>query len=235
MKLALSLAAVVAGTSHAFAGGYSVPVAQPEPMVAVAPVSGANWTGAYGGVTLGYGMNGNDEVGVSNGGTPIAPGTLEVRGANFGIHGGYRWQRDFNNSAAVFGIELGLEGGPVKDSFTQNGYEAHSKLKQAIALRVKGGVLNEARNTLVYGILGASSGTFDYKVAGPGMNYDSDVTTNGWIAVIGVERKVSDRMSIVGEIEKMGFRSKEVQDAGGASTVVTPGFTNVKLGVNFSF
>ena len=52
---------------------------------------------------------------------------------------------------------------------------------------------------------------------------------------LGVERKLTDRMSVTGEYEYANFGSTDVELAPGVVSVATPEHSNVKLGLNFSF
>ena len=85
-------------------------------------------------------------------------------------------------------------------------------------------------NTLIFGTIGASHGDFTYTVAGN--EYDYDAT--GYVVGLGAERKINDRTSITGEWEYRDFGTTDIDVVGG-TTVATPSFHNVKVGVNFQF
>ena len=226
-NLLASAATLILGTAFAAnAGGYAPPVVEPviaEPVLE-APAVG-DWQGGYAGLTLGYAFGGNEDVGING----VTPGELKLSGPNAGIRAGYRWQRD----RWVFGPELGFEGGNIKDSFSIDGYDAESKIKNVLALRMKTGyVLNN--DMLLYGIVGVARAKVDYSVVGNGANIDEEFNRTGYIIGLGAEKKLNERVSLTGEYEYADF-GKENLSAGGFSTNATPEYHNVKLGVNFKF
>lgn len=236
----VAAAALVVGTS-ANAGGYIAPIETPIEPVIVEAVAPANWTGGYAGGTLGYAFRGDDEVGIStpNGLTTVTPGTFEANGFNYGVRAGYRKQFSGASRDYVVGAELGYEGGDIGDDFSTRGYDASLDLKNVLALRVKTGVLNKSENMLYYGILGVARGDFDYRVNGAGgagaVAINDNVKETGYVVGFGVERMLSERMSVTGEYEYANFGKTTLVDAAGASTRATPDFHNVKVGLNFRF
>lgn len=230
--LTAPLAATLAFAANA--GGYTPPVVETgvvAPIVETAPVG--DWAGGYAGLTLGYAFNGEDRVGVDQPEVG-SPAELELSGANAGIHAGYRWQRD----RWVFGPELGFEGGNIKDSFSTGGYDAESKIKNVLALRMKTGYLLD-NGMLVYGIAGVARAKVDYSVEGTGdsgpIAVDTSFSRTGYILGLGAEKKLNERMSLTGEYEYANFGKETLEDGLGASTRATPKFHNVKLGLNFKF
>jgi len=237
-------ALALATASAASAGGYIAPQVEPEvvaPIVPVTPVG--NWQGAYGGVSLGYAFGGKDDFGFDYGeGEVPSQGKLKLKGINGDLHVGYRWQRD----RWVFGPELSIMGGDIKDNFdfaagtvvtpdvglpvALGGAEAESKVNSVAALKLKTGYEVQP-NTLVFGTLGVARGDFTYTVAGDDFDYKS----NGVVFGLGFERMVNDRMSLVAEIERNQFDKKEVDLYPGVTTNASPSFNNVKVGVNFRF
>ena len=233
MKYAFSSLAVVAafGATTAHAGGYTPAIVEPVPAAPVVEVAQAgDWQGAYGGVSLGYAFRGDDKVGYWTNGTLVDEniGKAELHGLNGGLRVGYRWQRN----KWVFGPELSVEGGNVKDSFNNATFgEVESKLKNQVALKMKTGYEVQP-NMIVFGTAGVSRGSFDYKIG----NLSESYTANGYVFGLGVERKVNDRMSVTGEVERNYFKRETVKFGNtGISTEASPAFTNVKLGLNFKF
>lgn len=226
----LSSAALVLSAAAASAGGYTTaPDVVVEP-VAVAPiVAPGNWQGAYGGVSLGYAFGGDDEFGLDedDGGPVPSRGDIELNGINGGLHIGYRWQRD----RLVFGPELSVTGGNIEDSFDDPLLgEVGNKVNHVAALKLKTG-FEVQPNMLVYGVAGIARGDFTYTVA----DEDFDYEANGYVFGLGVERMITDRMSVTGEIERNQFDKEEVELGGGVFTNASPSFNNVKLGLNFKF
>ncbi|MFC3569648.1 outer membrane protein [Paracoccus sp. TOH] len=224
--LAASVASLALGSLAANAGGYTPPVVDAgvvAPVVETAPVG--NWQGGYAGLTLGYGFGGDDDVGING----TTPGSLEMSGANAGIRLGYRWQRD----RWVVGPELGFEGGNIDDSFSADGYDAESKVKNVLALRLKTGYVFE-NDIMVYGIAGVARGKVDYSVTGNGADIDDTYTKTGYIVGLGAEKMINDRWSVTGEYEYANFGKENLSD-GTYETNATAKFHNLKVGVNFKF
>lgn len=226
------------------AGGYTAPVVPATPIVAPEVQTAAPWGGAYAGGSLGYSFGGDDEIGLElfDGGTSTDRETdlnnLKLAGPTAGLHVGYRWQRD----RLVFGPELGVEIGGVDDQRTVNAQGAvvdmKSEVNNIISLRMKTGYLvNDT--TMVFGTAGAVRGDFDYSIIGTAGSISESYTANGYSLGLGVERKMSDRMSLTAEWEYRNFGKTDVDFAVDADsflrTEATPEHHNLKLGVNFSF
>lgn len=216
------------------------PETPPPPAIPSAPTTATpapDWAGAYGGLTLGYALPGQDAVGVSPVGNPasIAIGQLDNEGMNGGLRLGYRWQIGM----MVIGPELAFETGDIRDRFSAGGYDAETRLSRALSLRLKAGLAQPAWGTQIYAIAGLSHGTFDYAVTGSGAAgpaaIDSSFSANGHVLGLGIERQIGDRLSVTGEYEHSSFGKTRLEDAGGAATQATPRFHNVKLGVNLRF
>lgn len=238
----MSAAALALSASSALAGGYVAPVVEAPVVAPIAQTAQPlAWQGGYAGLTAGMAFLGDDRVGVDTGQVSVdaEPATLKISGFNYGARAGYRWQRPMTGRTALFGLELGYEAGGIGDDFNEGGYTAEVDVNNVIALRAKTGVLNAAQNSWFYGILGLARGDFDYRVQGNGVggaiNIDQNFTENGYIVGLGVERKISDRMSITGEWEYANFGKTHLEDATGKSTEATPDYHNIKLGVNYSF
>lgn len=230
---ALTTALILAAGAAAHAGGYTPPTVEPPVIAPIVEEVVPTWQGGYVGATLGYAFNGDDRVGLD---TPLGffdLGTVELEGFNAGLRVGYRWQRD----RWVFGPELGFEGGNINNNVDQYGYEAHTKIKNVIALRGKAGYVMD-NDMLVYGTLGVARAKIEYQVHGDGplgpADIDDSYSKNGYIVGIGVEKKLNDRLSLTGEYEYANF-GKQVLTAGDVSTRATPDYHNVKVGVNFAF
>lgn len=227
------------------------PVEPPAVIVPVAPLA-SDWSGAYAGGSIGYAFGGDDEVGFDyfeDGemwGRDTDIGDLEVSGANAGLHVGYRWQRN----KWVLGPELTIEGGNISDEFSATEIDedgevftgaVESELNYVIGLRMKAGYIVNPR-TLVYGTAGFVRGDFDYTVSGSAedlsVSTTEGYTANGYSLGAGVERKLSDRMSMFAEWQYRNFGKEDVTfgtRAESAVTRATPEHHNLKLGLNFRF
>lgn len=217
-------AAVLLSVPAAHAGGYIAPVLDVAPPVPVVSAPVADWQGAYAGITLGYAFGGDDDIGVRPPGGNI--GSAEITGANAALRLGYRWQRN----RWVVGPEISYGVGEIDDSFDFAGGEFESEANDLLGIRLKTGYLVRP-DTLVYGIAGWQEGDFAYSVNGNDVDYDAD----GYVLGLGVERRLTDRMSLTGEYEYSDFGSTDVEIVPGATSVATPSFHNVKVGLNFRF
>lgn len=219
--IAAAAAATVFTIPAAHAGGYVAPMIEVEPLVTAAP----SWQGAYVGATLGYAFGGDDRIGNRPPGADL--GKAELSGANLGLRLGYAWQRD----RWVYGPEIGITGGSIKDSFDTADGRFESKVNHMLALRLKAGYLVQD-DTLLYGIAGWQRGDFTYDDLGTEVDYDAD----GYVLGLGVEKRLSERWSVTGEYEYANFGRTDVTlPVSGGASVATPEHSNVKLGVNYRF
>lgn len=226
------------------AGGYTAPVEPVTPIVAPEVQTAAPWAGAYAGGSLGYTTGGDDEVGLElfedGVGTDRVTDltNLKLSGPTAGLHVGYRWQRD----RLVFGPELGVEFGGVEDqrAISVQGVPADikSEVNNILSLRMKTGYLVNDR-TMVFGTAGAVRGDFDYSLIGATGSVTESYNATGYSLGLGVERKMSDRMSLTAEWEYRNFGKTDVDftvdDDSFIRTEATPEHHNLKLGLNFSF
>ncbi|SDD91446.1 outer membrane immunogenic protein [Paracoccus isoporae] len=241
----LAAAAGICAATSVCAGGYTAPVggAAPEVVVVDDVNAGFDWSGAYGGATLGYGFSGDDVVGISQGQTRLytSLGKMKLSGANYGLRAGYRTQQLWGERNWVIGAELGYDAGSVSDKLSSGGYTADVEMNSVLALRFKTGLLNQAGNTLFYGISGIARADFDYAVtgtagaAGAVSIKDDGETTNGFIVGLGVERRFSDKWSMTGEWEYQRYDKKTLSDVNDRTTEATPDWHQIKLGVNYQF
>lgn len=252
--LSLYSAIAIAGGAHA--GGFVAPV---EPVVVapvvvapvVAPQSPSDWAGGYAGLSLGYSFGADDEIGfdfLENDdadliGRHTALDNVKVKGPTAGLHAGYRWQR----GNWVYGPELAIEGGSVDDSrdFTlaETGFNfetdlsLESKVNWIATLAFKTGYLVNPQ-TLIYGTAGVNHGDFDYTLSGNGESETVGYTQSGWVLGLGLERKLSERMSLFAEYQYRQFGKTSIYYRDGSDslrTEATPKHQNIKLGLNFSF
>lgn len=235
---AAAVAAFVLAAPTAFAGGYQPPVIEPGIVAATAEVSYGDWAGAYVGATLGYVVNGRERVGFSDSADNYIGdvGDVDLSGVTGGVRLGYRIQRD----AWVFGAELGYEAmgvdGDVSYSSTVGTGTITSNVDNVLALRFKTArVIDE--NMLFYGIAGVARGKFSYDLSGTAVaasDTSASYNHSGYVLGLGVERKLSERLSVTGEWEYGRFGKTDL-DLGGAITRATPKYNQLRLGVNYRF
>ena len=228
----LSFAAIVSlsAVAAAQAGGYTAPTPDAE-VTAPAPVvtaPAANWQGGYVGAALGYSFNGDDRIGMRDPATGIMTniGNAKVNGPNLSLRAGYLMQRD----RWVFGPEVTYSAGDVKDEFDYAGGTFESKVNNQLSLRLRTGYLVRD-DMMVYGIAGVSKGDFTYTENGEDVDYDA----NGYVMGLGVEKKITSRVSVTGELEHANYHRTEVTTPSGIITKATPEHSTAKLGLNFKF
>ncbi|HEY0214067.1 MAG TPA: outer membrane beta-barrel protein [Paenirhodobacter sp.] len=238
LSVLLAIPVAVTTAFSAQAGGYTTPVVEaPVVAPAPAPVLVGDWQGAYIGATLGYAFAGDDRVALHYQGESTGKlGKFELGGVNGGIRAGYTWQR----AQWVFGPEIAFEGGNVKDDFSNivddESVQGDTKLKNTYALRFKTGYLVNPV-TMIYGIAGVSRAKFDYSVTTPfpEINIDDSFSRTGYVVGFGVERKLTDNLSLTGEYEYANYGKEHLKNAMGVETPATPKFSNVKIGLNYRF
>lgn len=170
---AIALGATLLVPVGAFAGGATAPITEPKVAPAPMPVTSAtaamDWTGWYGGASLGFG-NVNSSGGLGNG-----------NGATGGLLGGYR--QDFGSW--VGGVEADYNWANTRIGAPGSGIS----LDSTTHLKLQAGV-NVGR-TFVYGTAGlVRAGTTVAGVSG---------TSNGWAAGVGADYALTDNWVLGGE------------------------------------
>lgn len=257
-KISASAAATLGlMAGFATAGGFVAPVAPISPPV-TAPVAAGDWAGAYGGLSLGYSFGADDEIGFSflnddvEVGRQTALENVKIKGPTADLHAGYRWQR----GNWVYGPELAIEGGSVDDSRTfqpedfsvspEPGTtidyefgptELTASVNYIATLAFKTGYVVNPQ-TLVYGTAGVNHGDFDYELSSGGDSVSQSYSQTGWVLGLGVERKLTERVSMFAEYQYRQFGKSDIyfgDDEDSIQTQATPKHQNIKLGVNFRF
>lgn len=235
-----ALSACVIG-SGAVAGNLK-PVEKEPVIVPPAAPTANGWQGFYGGAKLGYAFGSDDTVGHRDpGGVMVTrdAGDLGDEGMNYGLRLGWRGERQLTRRSYVYGIELGYDRGDVSESFSSGVYTASTDLNHVLGVRLKSGITSQSGQTLFYGILGYVHGDIDYAVKGTAggdtIDLDTSYDTDGYSVGLGVEHLLSENWSVNAEWEYYNFGSKTLTDSGGSSTVATPDYNNLQVGVNFRF
>ncbi|SPF75693.1 hypothetical protein ALP8811_00686 [Aliiroseovarius pelagivivens] len=226
---------VLIATGHAHAGSLHDPVIE-TPVTAFAVEDLKPWHGAYIGGTIGHHFSGGDQVGIDpTSGSSFDVGDFDISGWTGSLRAGYRWQF----SSFVIGGELAVEGGPVEDAFRNGDVRGSTKLNHALSFRVKAGSVWRVWDSFVYGTVGVTRAEFDYNVTSNNpirpLAIDETYSTNGYILGLGFERPISDRWTLTGEYEYTNFGTDKLTGGNGNSTLATPLFHTVKLGVNYNF
>lgn len=184
-----------------------IPSAPEAPLEQAAAVS--NWSGAYAGVSAGYGW-----------GKAKTPGNnIATKGFNGGVYGGYNFQQD----TIVYGGEVDL------------GYSGAKGTNAGVA--VKNGINGAARARLgadlgpamIYG-----AGGLAFTNAKVTSGAASDTKTHiGWTAGVGAEAKVTENMIGRVEFRHNGFGSKTYAVGAGTPAKLSENEIRVGLGVKF--
>lgn len=243
----VAVAAFALAAPAAFAGGYEPPVVEAQPVVvAPAAVVAGDWTGGYVGASLSYVITGKDRVGFHDAAPPHTYrgdiGSAKLNGLQGGLHLGYRNQvNDW-----VVGGELSYEASKAKDARSYDlthtvgrGGKVTSAKDSTIGLRAKVGRLVDEQ-TLVYGTVGVARSKFKYTVHDDTYVNAANIegvqkyNKTGFTVGLGVERKLNENWSVLGEYEYAHYKKTELlfRDV---VTQATPKHHTIRLGVNYNF
>jgi len=241
-RVLLSSAAVImmAGAAHAA----DLVVYEPEPM-AVMP-SAHDWSGAYVGVSAGFGMGTVDWTGdayLDDVMVDSNEGSYDISGWLLGAQAGANMQMD----NFVLGIEgdiswtnLAGEGDAIDPNDATPTVPSGS-IDWLATLRGRAGVAFD--NVLVYGTAGLAYGAGSIELTnldGADDDRTADITAPGWVAGMGVEVALDDNLSIKGEYTYTSLTMDEVQfgDVLPADYLAVNsdiGIHAFKVGLNYSF
>lgn len=175
MKKLIAIALVAGFAAPAFAGTMQEPIVEP-PVMAPAPAAPAtaNWTGFYGGATLGFGRIGWDAPG----------GTNTTTGGGAALHGGYNM--DMGNWVA--GAELSVAPG-----FNQT--VGNREISWGGAARLRAGPkFGDQGRLWGFGTVGLTHVRHDAVGGGDSRS------NNGWVAGVGVSHLMQNDVILTGEL-----------------------------------
>ena len=93
--------------------------------------------------------------------------------------------------------------------------------------------------TLLYGFVGVSYGSFEYSVTGngriAGVYIEDNASGSGYVAGFGLERALTDRWSLRSEYQYCNIGKSKLSDVAGNTTKATPDSHSFRLGLNLSF
>jgi len=183
---ALSMTAI-----GAFAGGVTP---EPAPPVVVQPAPPAmDWTGAYGGLLLGLGQ------GTYGNGTNFpGDGEGEWDGSLYGIALGYNVQ----NGSWVYGGELTYSGANIdgSEACVNPTFQCYGEISSIATLRGRVGYL-VTPSTLIYGTAGFAMADLTFGTDnGAGVGGEQSRNVNGWVAGLGLETALTERLNLRGAI-----------------------------------
>lgn len=195
-----------------------------------------SWTGFYIGGNLGYGWSHIKET------SPTLPG-VEISSVGTGILGGgqagYNWQ----TGSYVLGVEGDISGSSIKGntSCPLATLDCRHNLTWMTTARVRGGVLVNANQTLIYATGGAAWAHINYKeiviATGALFNTGLSKTHSGWTVGGGVEQKLTPNLSVKVEYLYLGL-SNASTPAGtlSANAVdINANVQTVRVGLNYHF
>lgn len=226
----ITLAAIAALPTASFAGNLT-PVA-PAPAIA-APVDIADWSGAFVGLSVGYG-SGDSGYQFSS---PTTPHEISVSGGFAGIYGGYDWQV----GQSVFGIDASYNASAIEGDRTcpNPSFNCYAEINNFGAIRGRyGRVLDNG--ALVYGAAGFAFAdvTADASIGGSDVFEDPDGKVTGWTIALGMQKMLRDGWAVRGEITHTDYGSTssgELLDDGGYGFELDPDFTSVTVSVERRF
>jgi len=189
------------------------------------PASGspADFSGAYIGAQLGYGVG---EAAANDIDYDYYGGSYDITGAGVlgGLSAGYNWQ----SGSSVFGVEAQVNFADMSASYPNDIGETDVAVNNTFSLRGKAGVA--AGNTLMYVLGGLTSA----EITNNNTNeYDLDGTYTGLTVGMGVEQMVSANLSW--NIETAYTRLGGVDDDFGEEYTSHADLVQVTAGLNYRF
>ena len=232
MKTKLCIAALLATTSFtpALAGSMTEAAAEPAP-AAVA----ADWSGSYGGLSLGYGSGMYDQgVSALNEDGP----NIDVDGVMVGLHYG----RNYQNGNTVYGFDIGVSTGvdgiaPVRtwgDVWGCGTGECNIDIEGLVTLRGRYGELTNDGNTLFYGTAGLAAARYEGGIYNSAQQGGTE-TNIGFTAGIGVEHMLQSNISIFGEANYVDLGTLDFGTGHGETYDGVGAFFTARVGVNYHF
>jgi outer membrane immunogenic protein len=206
-----------------------------------APAKVQDWSGAYVGVHGGFvgtGLRSKGNVNPAlNFTNPPVNGLVNnkdknkgksLNGAGGGIQAGY----NFQSGSIVYGVEAEttFTGGGKKKSTTN----LTAEQSNSSALKAKLGY--SFGSTLVYGTAGVAIASTRYNAPAVGAfrAAKKTVTNIGPVVGLGVEQKLTESLSLKGEVEVAGFGKKKLVFPAG-TTNVESSQVSAKVGLNYRF
>lgn len=218
-----SVAAVVSASGIASAadlGGRAWEPRSPAPEPTyVSPLDTARWTGAYLGISAGYGY------GLSGVSGDQGAFNLDQSGGLGAVYGGYNWQL----GNFVLGLEAELGKGYYDGTTGEGAALVSSQLNTLASARARAGVLLSPA-FLVYATGGFAWGDLDYTANG--------ITQTDWIS--GYQIGAGTELNVAGpwtlRLEYL-YTDLDAQtfNHGGVANTYDPDFHTIRAGVSFKF
>jgi len=239
-KLTSAALALLGSVAVANAADLAMAPVEPAPPIVYA----FSWTGFYVGANIGYGFGGDDRVGERSDFGSNFPNVdkFELSGVFGGLQGGYNYQM----GSFVFGLEADIQAAGIDDDINAStgiiDWTGKSELNWFGTVRPRIGFAWD--RALIYATGGVAFGGVDYKIhADDGfttLDQKNDDTLVGYAVGAGVEYAFTDNWTAKLEYQYVNFGSENVSGttADGSAvwtTVETPDFHSVRLGINYKF
>ena len=208
-----------------------------EPIIQISPAPIVDWSGIYVGGYLTFGDGSYRQLDY----TGVGRVGVDVDSAGLGLRYGQNWQ----NAAAVFGFDVSLQSGVdgIKAQGSRGPYwncgSGHCNVSIEALMTVRGryGMVFGNGKTMAYGALGLAVGTIEGGIAASDQQGSS--TALGYTAGFGLERMLTDGISVFGEVNYVDLGDIDFGAAsgpGGSGVFYGAGdFTKVLVGVNYRF
>lgn len=220
-KQVFAALAVALSSSTAMAGGFTAPVAD---VVIAAPY---NWSGLYAGLSVAPAMG--DVIWETSVGGASLPG--DYSGLLVGASLGYNRQV----GRMVYGIVGDITAGEINAvSATGPGFNCtltgcETALSEYMSLRAKLGLARD--RTLFFATAGVASAHLLATSAG-GTTVHGDDTLQGWVASIGIEQAISDRLSLSAEYVHTDLGQLDIPTLCNPGCTADVAFGGLRVGVN---
>lgn len=223
-KFSLSLAAVLAMSTFAMAGGDIAPV-EPvvEPVVEVVDA----WSGPYAGIQAG-GVFGDADVSIPNYPSNFS---LDPSGFAGGLYMGYNWLLEDN---LLLGVEavvnwMSVDDDGLSSTFSSEKYKVEQNWDAALLLRA-GKIMGDIMPYITGGVAWTELETIYIPDGGYGSRTD---TVTGWTIGAGIEKKINENLNTRIQYRYTNYNTADFVHGGPSH--VDYDSNNLMLGVSYRF
>ncbi|MBL9047180.1 MAG: porin family protein [Tabrizicola sp.] len=201
----------------------------------VSPVSAQDWSGQWGGLSLGYGAGSYEQGDVEKGQAGVE---VDVDSLLLGL----QYQRSFQQGSQVWGFDIGLSNGvkgavpqgPVPVYWSCDLGDCNVKIEALLTVRGRYGWL-WTPETMIYGVGGLAAG----KVEGGIQNsfQQGSSTATGYTIGVGLAHMVRPDLVLYGEINHIDLGTLEFGWGDGPEDTLdgSGDFDTVVIGASFRF
>lgn len=190
-----------------------------------------DWSGGYFGVQAGAGWSRVTQPYFFPGFPgPVPQGNADGQGFFGGIHAGYNW----HSGSMVFGAEADIEASSIDgddggDAARTNGFN----VRWTGSLRARAGISLD--RTLLYGTAGFAALQARVYQSDSFAPSSTSTTFSGWSLGAGIERALTDNITVRSEYRYADFGARTVYIPVGYYEVVDPDLQTVRLGLSYKF